>query len=1604
MPWDISDSDNLVTPNDSDLLLFFRSTAQPPFSQSYGDLKSAVNSLADARVAAWARANSRSGRAPLGAITASVLNGQPTWNATSRVLTIPKADGGTVTVTLSQGSSSLPNGVVTAFAVNATRIQWTAQGGSQQTFNFAGIDPYTIAELVTKLGLGTLHSSNRGDLVARKSGADDGFTYIDPNSLDPYTRADLVAKLNLPAESAANRGYIVTRVTDASGGFRLLDPNTLDPYTDAETRAKVDLPTPAQANNGQMLVWDQTNGLYTFQDVPSDGTDGNHGSDGQDGADGDDGDKGWSPIFELVSSGAARYWRLADYVGGEGTKPTLAAAAERFVTASGYGTIAGAIDVRGPQGLQGDQGGTGPEGPKGDKGDQGDQGVQGRYYIRIYKSITSGTVGSEATPSGGRYNPATRALSQIPTGWSTSPSNPGSNEELVFSEFEAEPDRAATYTPTWSAPSPAGGTGPAGAAGADGDDGDRGWSPVIGVEDDGERRVLFLHSYTNGTGNAPTVPPNKYLSREGLVDKSTADDVRGPQGLQGNDGDDGTAVVINPDGVTSGTPARFATIDGVDYVFAAETGGAIDAVDVAMDDKTIPTGTTGIELTLPAAVTTGDIITAIDTGRADFTIADGTYLLHIRAEAAGVGQRALPQIRLRDASDNSELEWTQSQYSRTNSGTMHISLSTPIILSADTEINLFAVHDDTGAPSPNAGAVTVALTNIQLRIIPLGAQRGEMGEQGPAGSGTQFKGPWNATTAYGKADEVTDDDSEGVEQFWKARNVISAGAARPRDNTEWEKIGSAEEATSSGGGGAVELSLWASGVWDESTNGQNAWYKFANASGSSEHIAERAAPEDFFIEVNDNGKLIGIHRDHLPVVEYLSTGTTGAVRLHATGAALDADAADFWLARAATATRFGVDTVAGELMIRSQDQSQHSSDVTFRIYTLTGGGGGGTTVAANPSGTDGNLLTRIAIEGTNYNLDIDEATQLEIETAISRTSPIIWDRDTDYWVTANRTDWGFLVLQNPPIATTAQVLAGIYNQGSPATSTNSLGGNPGYVIARIPDGDVADWEADARIRLTRAGYSVHPTFSFSHSSYDKGSHGGYRFYYFQIPGRYFTAVMQQRDDHPIWSGEVVADQVVAAFNDDATAQLPESAVPGLLDGTVEKIGLRLDEDDAKLEDVYLEPGVDEWSTVDGTVASTLQAWFGRPASDDPANVQSLLDEQTHTRTPTTPSTGVFPEDHGWSGALYFAVPGGTDVSAWRVVLTDSHASFDHITKSVTAAHFESLGNVTNLNYNRDYYKVQGIWPFGDTANFQIATTTRTARWDGDYNSTKLAAAINGLDSAQGAGWLSPRAVAGSGRFAGWSGRYDPSNLTEFGQARLYLRTTDASTVGWVDNRLRIGIVGGARAFLGLNDTAGVIDPQDVFIQVRLAVTRAIQYGWSIQVGRNDWGDSLGGKHQTGGTAGFGIAMLGESLYILGNGQQPGSNFLPNTMGGWTLASGTAANMFSLVNSPSTTQGNSQINLGSANQFTVDNPITIGVESIDNKVRLYWNGEHFATWNWERSYAPFRTGRDAGPIYGVYGAPGNAKMIGGVSVNPDIFVEAMTISHATRDANYPEGFV
>lgn len=93
-----------------------------------------------------------------------------------------------------------------------------------------------------------------------------------------------------------------------------------------------------------------------------------------------------------------------------------------------------------------------------------------------------------------------------------------------------------------------------GLTGATGAQGQKGWSPILAVVNDGDRRVLQIADWTDGAGTKPT--SGSYIGATGLTTIiGNAVDIRGATGLTGATGATGAAGTNGTNGV-NGSDAK----------------------------------------------------------------------------------------------------------------------------------------------------------------------------------------------------------------------------------------------------------------------------------------------------------------------------------------------------------------------------------------------------------------------------------------------------------------------------------------------------------------------------------------------------------------------------------------------------------------------------------------------------------------------------------------------------------------------------------------------------------------------------------------------------------------------------------------------------------------------------------------------------------------------------------------------------------------------------------------------------------------------------------------------------------------------------------------
>ena len=294
------------------------------------------------------------------------------------------------------------------------------------------------------------------------------------------------------------------------------------------------------------------------------------------GAAGPQGDEGWSPVLAVVNDGARRVFEVTDWVGGQGQKPGTG-----YVGATGLvQDKANAIDVRGEVGQTGPanslsigtvQSGTAGASITGNapsqtlnltlpKGDTGDDGWSPILVLesdgdrRVLK-IDDWTGGDGTKPgtgyigSSGIVQDKASAVDVRGSIGLTGPANSLSIGTVQGGASAGATITGAAPTQTLNLTLPTGATG------------DDGWSPILAIEADNDRRVLKVTDWTGGDG---TKPGTGYVGASGLVqDKANGVDIRGEPGSGAvssvnNVGPDGSGDVdIDTDDIPEGSSNKY---------------------------------------------------------------------------------------------------------------------------------------------------------------------------------------------------------------------------------------------------------------------------------------------------------------------------------------------------------------------------------------------------------------------------------------------------------------------------------------------------------------------------------------------------------------------------------------------------------------------------------------------------------------------------------------------------------------------------------------------------------------------------------------------------------------------------------------------------------------------------------------------------------------------------------------------------------------------------------------------------------------------------------------------------------------------------------------
>lgn len=295
---------------------------------------------------------------------------------------------------------------------------------------------------------------------------------------------------------------------------------------------------------------------------------------------------GWVPVAALVTDGTRIVYKVVDWTGGHGTKPTI----NLYLGAAGFVTdIAQAVSIRGPQG---------------EKGDKGDKGWAPQIVVisdgdrRVHK-IIDWTGGEGNKPAINLYLGSSGLVSDIVqavdvrgmrglAAWIPIPTNVADGERIVQKIIDWDGGEG-TKPPVNLYIGASGLTANITLAtdirGAQGNRGYKGWSAVLANIADGARVVQQVIDWTGGEDSKPA--SGQYIGATGLVSLiANATDIRGATGATGNKGwspvisnvVDGSRIVQQVTDWTGGegakpsvTPALYVSPTGFTSVIANAT-------------------------------------------------------------------------------------------------------------------------------------------------------------------------------------------------------------------------------------------------------------------------------------------------------------------------------------------------------------------------------------------------------------------------------------------------------------------------------------------------------------------------------------------------------------------------------------------------------------------------------------------------------------------------------------------------------------------------------------------------------------------------------------------------------------------------------------------------------------------------------------------------------------------------------------------------------------------------------------------------------------------------------------------------------------------------
>lgn len=159
-----------------------------------------------------------------------------------------------------------------------------------------------------------------------------------------------------------------------------------------------------------------------------------------------------------------------------------------------------------------------------------------------------------------------------------------------------------------------------GTAGVNGSNGTNGWTPILAIASDGDRRVIQVTSWVGGTGAAPITG---YYGSTGIVANiAQAVDIRGIQGvagLQGTKGDKGDKGDQGLQGATGLSAYQIALLEGFDgdeaeWLLSIQGTDGISAYQVAVNNGFVGTEAEWLLSLKGADGDPADVLTTVLTG------------------------------------------------------------------------------------------------------------------------------------------------------------------------------------------------------------------------------------------------------------------------------------------------------------------------------------------------------------------------------------------------------------------------------------------------------------------------------------------------------------------------------------------------------------------------------------------------------------------------------------------------------------------------------------------------------------------------------------------------------------------------------------------------------------------------------------------------------------------------------------------------------------------------------------------------------------------------------------------------------------------------------